>query len=144
VFSRIMHPGFGLPRESAAPMPFNVSLGTPLAAYPLVRAALAILDLAFDDISFEAASRLIRSPFLGGANLEMSEGNVASRRLNAVKNTTSAAIVSVSNAPARARSACPTNRVPTAPMNTRLPRPGRSAWSIAGSISTTDAASTGR
>jgi probable DNA repair protein len=52
-------------------MPFNVSLGLPLADYPLVRAALAILELSFQEIPFAEASRLLRSPFLAGAESEM-------------------------------------------------------------------------
>src|SRR3954470_14065113 len=40
-----------------------------------------------------------------GATLEMSDGSVASSRLNAVKNTTSAAIVMGSDEPASARMA---------------------------------------
>jgi probable DNA repair protein len=71
VFSRAMRPGFDLPGAPAQPMPFDVSLGEPLSEWPLVNAALCILDLAFHEIDFSEASRLIRSPFLGGAESEM-------------------------------------------------------------------------
>ncbi|MGQ0653787.1 MAG: PD-(D/E)XK nuclease family protein [Betaproteobacteria bacterium] len=58
VFGRIVAPAF------------NISLGVPLADYPLVDAALALLELSQGDVRWEAASRLLRSPFLGGAERE--------------------------------------------------------------------------
>jgi ATP-dependent helicase/nuclease subunit B len=73
VFSRVMRPDFNLPgRERRAPA-FNVSLGAPLADCPLVRAALSVLELAAGEISFEQASKLLRSPFIGGAGPEMAQ-----------------------------------------------------------------------
>jgi len=71
VFSRAVRPGFNLPGAQAAPFAFNVSLGAPLAEVPLARAALSILELAAGEIPFEQASRLVRSPFLGGGDEEM-------------------------------------------------------------------------
>jgi ATP-dependent helicase/nuclease subunit B len=71
VFSRVMQPGFNLPGAAKAPLPFNVSLGEPLADYPLVEAALTLLELSFREVDFARASRLVRSPFLGGAEAEM-------------------------------------------------------------------------
>ena len=53
-------------------------------------------------------------------------------------------MVSASDAPAIASSACPANRTAIAPTKIGLPRPGRSAFSMPGTISTTDAASTDR
>jgi len=64
VFARTLHPAHNLPGEERKALPFNVSLGAPLADYPLVRAALSILELAAGEIPFEQASRLVRSPFL--------------------------------------------------------------------------------
>lgn len=49
---------------------FNLSLGEPLAATPLADAALALLELACGPVPFERASRLLRSPFLAGAERE--------------------------------------------------------------------------
>src|SRR6266850_408381 len=65
VFSRIMRPG----GEKTA-MPFNVSLGTPLQEFPMVNAALTALHFSQEEISFEEASRIVRSPFIGGAESE--------------------------------------------------------------------------
>ena len=58
VFSRVL--------EAA----FNISLGEPLAGYALVDAALGLLELSQGDVRWETASRLVRSPFLGGAERE--------------------------------------------------------------------------
>jgi probable DNA repair protein len=79
VFSRVMQPGYNLPAvsklvsELARPstMPFNVSLGTPLADCPLLDFALSLIEFSFQDVAFPRVSRLIRSPFLGGAETEM-------------------------------------------------------------------------
>jgi probable DNA repair protein len=71
VFSRVMQPGYNLPGAPKAPMPFNISFGRPLASFPLVHAALGLLELAFQPVEFAAASHLIRSPFLGGADTEL-------------------------------------------------------------------------
>ena len=71
IFSRVMQPGYNLPAAPRTPMPFNVSLGRPLAAYPLAHFALDLLELAFQPIDFARASHLIRSPFLGSADSEL-------------------------------------------------------------------------
>ena len=71
VFSRVMRPDFNLPGAARAPMPFSVSLGEPLAQVPIVAGALALLDFSMRESEFENVSRLIRSPFLGGAESEM-------------------------------------------------------------------------
>ena len=72
VFSRTMQSG---------PMPVNVSLGLPLAAYPIVEAALALLALCHAEVEFPAASQLVRSPFLGGAESELSRRATLDARL---------------------------------------------------------------
>jgi len=66
VFSRVMRPG----GEKTA-MPFNVSLGIPLQEFPIVNAALTVLHFSQEEISFEEASRIVRSPFIGGAESEL-------------------------------------------------------------------------
>ena len=71
VFSRVMQPAYNLPGASKQPMPFNVSLGAPLADYPLVDSALSLIRISFQEIDFGAASRLVRSPFVAGAESEM-------------------------------------------------------------------------
>jgi ATP-dependent helicase/nuclease subunit B len=70
VFSRVLRPDHKLPGREAGALPFNVSLGAPLADCALVRAALSLLELAAGEVPFEQASRLIRSPFIAGAAAE--------------------------------------------------------------------------
>lgn len=70
IFARVLRPGSELAGAVAAPMPFDISAAEPLAAWPLAATALGLLELAHGDMPFEAASRLLRSPFLGGAETE--------------------------------------------------------------------------
>ncbi len=51
--------------------PFNISLGEPLTAHPLVDAAFLALELAGREIAFERASLFVRSPFIASAEAEM-------------------------------------------------------------------------
>lgn len=81
VFSRVMQPGYNLPGAAKTPMPFNVSLGRPLAAYPLVDFALSFLQLAEGEIEFSKASHLVRSPFLGHADTELARRGALDARL---------------------------------------------------------------
>src|SRR5882672_2366203 len=66
VFSRVMRPG----GERAA-MPFNISIGIPLEQYPVVSLALSVLRVSQEEIPFDEASRIVRSPFVGGAETEL-------------------------------------------------------------------------
>jgi probable DNA repair protein len=66
VFSRVMRPA----GEKAA-MPFDISIGIPLERYPLVALALSVLRVSQEEIPFEEASRIVRSPFIGGADTEL-------------------------------------------------------------------------
>lgn len=63
--SQILTPG-GAPSGA----PFNISLGEPLSAYPLVAQALAALALGGREIEWERASVVIRSPFIAGGEAE--------------------------------------------------------------------------
>ena len=71
IFSSVMEPDYALPGRRHPVLPFNISLGEALTSYPLVNAAFLALELAGREIDFERASRLIRSPFLGGADSEI-------------------------------------------------------------------------
>jgi ATP-dependent helicase/nuclease subunit B len=59
-------PGRLLPGQADAPRPWNVSLGRPLLDAPVVAAAFLAFGLAGEALDFAQASRLLRSPFLGG------------------------------------------------------------------------------
>jgi len=72
IFSAVMAPDFALPGAAGAALPFNLSLGQPLADYPVVNTALMLLELAGRDIEFERASRILRSPFIAGGESERS------------------------------------------------------------------------
>jgi probable DNA repair protein len=50
--------------------PYDLSLGLPLDTYPVVKGALAALELLRRRIPFPTVSLLLRSPFLGGADAE--------------------------------------------------------------------------
>jgi len=73
ILANVMAPGRALERGTGRPVPFNLSLGEPLAEHPLVVAALAALDLSAGEVDFASASRLLRSPFLAGAEAEMAQ-----------------------------------------------------------------------
>jgi probable DNA repair protein len=66
-FVQTMDPG-----QAAAVLPFNISLGDPLSATPLVAHALAALALGRRELEFERASALIRSPYIEGGESERS------------------------------------------------------------------------
>jgi probable DNA repair protein len=70
VFSNAMRPGWALPGKQHGAMPFGLSIGEPLAEFPVVAAALGILEITAGEVPFEKASRLMRSPFLRGADTE--------------------------------------------------------------------------
>ena len=71
VFTRVM----------GAQAPFNLSLGEPLSGYPLVGFALSLLEFSFSEKPFEEVSRILRSPFLGGAEAGMAARALLDARL---------------------------------------------------------------
>jgi probable DNA repair protein len=75
VFGSVMQPDVqqSLPGTPKAVPPFNISLGVPLTSCPIVRAAFLVLELGSREVSFEQASVLLRSPFIGGGETEMIE-----------------------------------------------------------------------
>ncbi len=81
VFSDVLRPGWNLPGGTAAPMPFEISIGEPLAGYAIVDGALCLLEFCFHDVEFEAASRFLRSPFLGDADKEFAARALQDARL---------------------------------------------------------------
>ena len=74
-FGSVMNPDVShLMNEGAqVRMPFNISLGSPLTDHPIVITALLILEIVGREIDFERASILLRSPFIAGAKLEMTD-----------------------------------------------------------------------
>jgi probable DNA repair protein len=69
IFARVMSPAHRLSSDAA--LPVNVTLGAPLPDFPLAGDALFALALAGPEVAFEDASRVLRSPFVAGAEKEM-------------------------------------------------------------------------
>ncbi len=61
VFARVM----------GSSLPFELSIGEPLGNYPLVAFALNLLEFSQGEKPYEEVSRILRSPFLAGAEGEM-------------------------------------------------------------------------
>jgi probable DNA repair protein len=51
--------------------PFNISVGIPLVQYPVVALALSVLRISQEEVPFEDASRIVRSPFVAGGESEL-------------------------------------------------------------------------
>jgi ATP-dependent helicase/nuclease subunit B len=67
IFSQILEPGLDWRDRERA---FHLSVGPLLAEYPLVRAALLMLEFALGRLPLPRAGMLLRSPFLGGSEKE--------------------------------------------------------------------------
>jgi probable DNA repair protein len=69
IFRDVLHPDHQgrEPRQRL----YNISLGLPLSRYPLAEAGLRILNLARGPLDWREASGLILSPFLAGAESEL-------------------------------------------------------------------------
>ncbi|MEO7742430.1 MAG: PD-(D/E)XK nuclease family protein [Usitatibacter sp.] len=72
VFGRVLGPVDPHLGQAGAAL-FNISLGEPLSSYPLVDAALALIEVASGQVDYERASRFIRSPFIEAAETEQAE-----------------------------------------------------------------------
>jgi len=70
IFRQALEPGAdAVDRER----PFHLSVGPPLGDYPVVRAALLMLEFALGALPLSRAGMLLRSPFLGGAEAEWNQ-----------------------------------------------------------------------
>ncbi len=81
VFDEILQPDAILHPNRIPLRPWNISLGVPLADWPLVHAALLLLDLACGPVSIHRTGLLLRSPFLGGAESERNARALLDARL---------------------------------------------------------------
>ncbi|MCP5246778.1 MAG: PD-(D/E)XK nuclease family protein [Burkholderiales bacterium] len=85
IFGEVMQPDVhaALPQMQSqqSNKPFNISLGLALAAYPLVDTALSLLELIVHGLTYDRASHLLRSPFLGGGESEMNQRAVLDMRM---------------------------------------------------------------
>lgn len=72
VFDDVLHPAFVLPGNGGGERAYNISLGRALLEQPVVHTAFLILDMARGSLPLNAMGCLLRSPFLAGAEREMS------------------------------------------------------------------------
>ena len=85
VFAEQFHPGGRLAPERDVERVFNISLGLALAEYPLIDAALCILGTNPQTIPIEDAGRLLRSPFIGGAEEERTRRGLLDAQLRGLR-----------------------------------------------------------
>lgn len=71
IFDDVLDPARVVSGSRGRARPFNVSLGRPLADYPLVHCALLVLALARNDLPLGDTGSLLRSPFIAAAEQEL-------------------------------------------------------------------------
>lgn len=81
-------PVASLPGAAPVVRPYNVSLGHRLSDYPLAHSALLVLQLALGELTHMQAGSLLRSPFLGGAEAELSRRALLDADLRRLGETT--------------------------------------------------------
>lgn len=81
IFTEALHPERMHTPAAEPPRAFHISAGQPLDSFPVVAAALDAIHLGRRALSLEHASRLLRSPFLGGAEAERSSRALLDARL---------------------------------------------------------------
>jgi probable DNA repair protein len=67
-----LHPASVLFMDDSAPRAYNISLGCPLSEYPAARAMIQILNFLCRPLDVSQYSAFLRSPFLAGAESEIS------------------------------------------------------------------------
>jgi probable DNA repair protein len=70
VFDDVLQPDSVLDPAGVRPRPWNLSLGRPLADWPVVHAALMVLELPEGRLPAPRTGMLLRSPFVGDAETE--------------------------------------------------------------------------
>lgn len=83
VFGEVLHPRNRLRPDLDPVRCFNISLGRPLDEYPVIQTAFLFLGIDPGDLSVERAGRVLRSPFLPGAEEEMTDRAVLEADLRA-------------------------------------------------------------
>lgn len=81
VFEDVFAPGARHTLSGTVSIPVVIAAPTPMTAYPLVDAALLVLQLAARECSSTDAGRLLRSPFIVGGESERARRALADRRL---------------------------------------------------------------
>lgn len=86
-FDQIFSPANNLPGTPQSPVPYNISLGTALLDEPVIHAALLILEFARGNTRVTTMGSLLRSPFLAGAEQEMTRRALLDARLRRAGDT---------------------------------------------------------
>ena len=81
IFADYLMPSAVLPDRVESTRPYNISSGRPLGDYPIVATALIALELCAGAVPIERVGALLRSPFLGGAEAELSSRALLDARL---------------------------------------------------------------
>jgi len=134
-----LQPARCLPGREAGARPYNLSLGRPLAALPLVHAALGILRLAQGSAALGELGVLLRGPFIAAAEQERAQRaqlDAQLRRLGAREVSLEALLEAARGRSPQDPAAC---RVLAARLHEWLPRAAAvrarrqlpSAWSVA-------------
>ena len=80
-FDQIFSPANSLPGAIQVITPYNISLGTALLDEPIIHIALLVLEFAHGKLALEKMGSLLRSPFLAGAEQEMTRRALLDARL---------------------------------------------------------------
>lgn len=81
IFEDVFYPDAVLPEPRRGTPAFNLSLGRPLSEYPVIHSALTVLELRRERLGLNDAGDLLRTPFLGGGETEMSRRALLDARL---------------------------------------------------------------
>ncbi|HMN43281.1 MAG TPA: PD-(D/E)XK nuclease family protein [Povalibacter sp.] len=81
VFEDVLAPGARHTHAPSGPLPAVIAAPAPLSSYPLVDAAMLVLQLLVGDAPSTQAGRLLRSVFIGGGETERGARAMADRRL---------------------------------------------------------------
>jgi probable DNA repair protein len=88
ILDDVLRPAALLPGEDAGPRPWNISLGQMLSDWPLVRAALLLLELvARARLDLQDLGWLLRSPFIEGGETESMRRALLDARLRELGDT---------------------------------------------------------
>ncbi|MDA3895981.1 MAG: PD-(D/E)XK nuclease family protein [Desulfobacteraceae bacterium] len=87
VFEDVFHPSMVLSSQVTQKRAYNISLGQSLNEYPVVSAALMILNFACRSLFVDEYSLLLRSPFLGGTDSETSKRAMLDARIREIGET---------------------------------------------------------
>ena len=85
IFTAVLCPQAAARHSMQERLPFSISAGRPLADYPLVDAALRILDGARRALSPDVLGALLCSPWIGGAQAEASRRALLEARLRELR-----------------------------------------------------------